>query len=136
MRAVVKDGIALFKPQGFLDGNNSSAFLTIEDIEATTKLNVSMVLVSLKKVIFFNRNGLDIFVKMFVKVRVAHSITIGFCDYDTKKYNAINNFYKQDINFSLFGTYDIALLFSDSYKKIKRMFSFIMKTNLNAQQWL
>jgi len=58
MRAVVKDGVGVFHPQGFLDGNSSAALLSIEDIEATIHLNADMILVSLKKVIFFNRNGL------------------------------------------------------------------------------
>lgn len=116
MRALVKNGIGLFSPQGFLDGNNTSAFLTIEDIEATAKLNVDMILVSLKKVVFFNRNGLDVFVKLFAKVKSNKPISVGFCDYDEKKFKAINNFYKKDITFSLFATHEIAELFSSNYK--------------------
>ncbi|MDQ7044601.1 MAG: chemotaxis protein CheX [Sulfurimonas sp.] len=116
MRALLKDGIGIFSPQGFLDGNNGSSFLSIEDITATTKINADMILVSLKKVIFFNRNGLDVFAKMFAKVREEQSIIVGFCDYDLKKYNAIRNFYKKDLNFSLFGSQDIASLFAASYK--------------------
>ena len=57
MRAVVKDGVGIFYPQGFLDGNNAPSFLTIDDIKATEQLKVDMLLVSLKKVIFFNFNG-------------------------------------------------------------------------------
>jgi len=116
MRAVVKDGIGVFSPQGFLDGNSSSVFLSIEDIAATEKLKVDMILVSLKKVIFFNRNGLDAFVKMFAKVRSKNHATVGFCDYDTKKFDAIMKFYKDDIGFSLFKTYEIASLFSSNFK--------------------
>lgn len=116
MRAIVKDGIGIFSPQGFLDGDNTVMLLTIDDIDATVKLNVNMILVSLKKVIFFNRNGLDIFVKMFSKVRSKNHIKVGFCDYDLKKFNAINNFYKNDISFSLFETQEIASLFSSHFK--------------------
>jgi CheY-specific phosphatase CheX/anti-anti-sigma regulatory factor len=116
MRAVVKDGIGVFTPQGFLDGNSSVMFLSIDDIEATANLNVDMILVSLKKVIFFNRNGLDAFVKMFMKVRTANHATVGFCDYDEKKFNAIGKFYKNDLNFSLFSSYKIATLFASNYK--------------------
>ncbi|MDO8453841.1 MAG: chemotaxis protein CheX [Sulfurimonas sp.] len=116
MRATVKDGMAIFSPQGFLDGNSTSAFLTIEDIDATLKLKVDMVLVSLKRVIFFNRNGLDAFVKMFSKMRLQNHTTVGFCDYDTKKFDAINNFYKNDMNFSLFNTQETAALFTSSFK--------------------
>ena len=120
MRAVVKNGIGIFLPQGFLDGNKTTAFLTIDDIEATKKLQVDMILVSLKKVIFFNKNGLDAFVKMFVKLRAANSTTVGFCDYDSKKYEAILNFYEDNLTFSLFKTEEIASLFSAGFKNQKK----------------
>ncbi len=120
MRAIVKNGIGIFIPQGFLDGNKTSSFLSIEDIEATSNLKVDMILVSLKKVVFFNRNGLDAFVKMFLKVRAANHATVGFCDIDKKKYNAILKFYKDDINFSIFKTEEIATLFAANYKNQNR----------------
>ncbi|SFV56161.1 FIG00470709: hypothetical protein [hydrothermal vent metagenome] len=116
MRAVVKDGIGVFHPQGFLDGTSSVSFLSIEDIEATIHLNADMILVSLKKVIFFNRNGLDSFIKLFQKVRAANHIVVGFCDYDTKKYKTIMKFYDGELTFSLFKTKDIATLFAASFK--------------------
>ena len=116
MRALIKDGIGIFTPQGFLDGNSAASLLSVEDIEATTKSNADMILVSLKKVIFFNRNGLDTFVKMFIKVRASTSATVGFCDYDTIKYNAITKFYEDELNFSLFNTQETATLFATSYK--------------------
>lgn len=116
MRAVVKNGIGVFSPQGFLDGNNSSTFLSLEDIDDTTKLNVDMILVSLKRVIFFNKNGLDVFVKLFKKVRESSGTTVGFCDYDKKKFIAINKFYSTEIGFSLFKSFEIASLFSQSFK--------------------
>ncbi|MGB3961338.1 MAG: chemotaxis protein CheX [Sulfurimonas sp.] len=116
MRAMVKEGIGIFSPQGFLDGNNGNFFLSIEDIEATTKLKVDMVLVSLKKVVFFNRNGLETFVKMLLKVRAANHATVGFCDIDHKKFEAISRFYENDLNFSLFKTQEIASLFAASFK--------------------
>jgi len=116
MRAVLKNGVAIFTPQGFLDGSSGNALLSIDDIQGTIQQNADMVLVSLKKVIFFNRNGLDSFVKMFVKVRASNHCAVGFCDYDTKKYNAITNFYKNDLTFSLFQTQEVAMLFAASYK--------------------
>lgn len=116
MKAVVKNGIATFSPQGFLDGNNTSSFLSVEDIESTVSLNADMILVSLKKVVFFNKNGLDTFVKLFYQIRKRNHATVGFCDYDRKKYEAIRKFYQNDINFSLFKTLDIAYLFSSSFK--------------------
>ena len=116
MKAVVKDSIGIFSPQGFLDGISSNAYLTIDDMEFTAQLKVDMVLVSLKKVIFFNKNGLDIFVKMLKRVRAKNHATVGFCDYDNKKFNAILHFYKDEVTFSLFKTHEIAALFASSFK--------------------
>jgi len=116
MRAVVRDGVGVFTPQGFLDGTSSAALLSIEDIDTTIKLNVDMILVSLKKVIFFNRNGLDVFTKLFQKVRSANHIIVGFCDYDKKKYDTIMKFYKDELMFSLFKTQEVATLFSSNFK--------------------
>ncbi|MBW6488059.1 chemotaxis protein CheX [Sulfurimonas sp.] len=120
MKAVVKNGIAVFSPQGFLDGNSSSAFMSIEDIEAATNLKADMILVSLKKVVFFNRNGLDVFIKLFMKIRKKNHATVGFCDYDAKKYDAIKRFFQNELNFSLFKTLDIAYLFSSSFKNLNK----------------
>lgn len=116
MRPVVKNSVAVFSPQGFLDAGSAGAILCIEDIEATVNLKVDMILVSLKKVVFFNRNGLDAFIKLFHKIRKTNQATVGFCDYDRKKYVAIKNFYRDDVHFSLFKTLDIAYLFSSSFK--------------------
>jgi len=115
MRAIIKDGVGVFHPQGFLDGASSTSILSIDDIEATLKANAGMILVSLSKVIFFNRNGLDAFVKMFHKVREKNHTTVGFCDYDQKKYDAIMKFYKDELFFSLFETQEIATLFASNY---------------------
>ncbi|WP_345992512.1 chemotaxis protein CheX [Sulfurimonas sp. HSL-1716] len=116
MRAVVKDGIGVFYPQGFLDGNNAPSYLTIEDIRATEDLKIDMLLVSLKKVIFFNLNGIDVFVKLLHRIRTKNHISIGICDYDQKKYEAITTYYKDNLSFSLFKTQKTAELFSKSYK--------------------
>lgn len=111
MRAVVKGRIGIFHMQGFLDGNNAPSFLTIDDIKATEELNIDMLLVSLKKVIFFNKNGLDVFVKLLTKIRNEKHIIVGFCDYDHSKYKIINTFYRDSASFSLFKSQEIAELF-------------------------
>jgi len=116
MKAVVKNSIGVFSPQGFLDGNNTSSILSIEDVESTANLKVDMILISLKRVIFFNKNGLDTFMKLFTKVRQKNHATVGFCDYDNNKYKAIKKFYQDEMNFSLFKSIDIAYMFSSSFK--------------------
>ncbi len=116
MRAVVKNSVGIFNPQGFLDGNNTPVLLSIDDIKATEQLKVDMILISLKKVIYFNKNGLDIFVKLLTNFRSKMHVVVGFCDYDKKKYDAIMKFYENNINFSLFRTQKIASLFASSNK--------------------
>ena len=115
MRAVVKDGVGVFYPQGFLDGNNAPSYLTIDDIKATEELKVDMLLVSLKKVIFFNLNGIDVFVKLLLRIRAKNHIAVGLCDYDHKKYEAIKTYYKGNFSFSLFKSLKTAELFSSSF---------------------
>ncbi len=116
MRAVVKNRIGVFHPQGFLDGTTAPSLLTIEDIHATQALNVDMLLVSLKKVIFFNKNGLSVFIKLLNDLHKKSGIIVGLCDFDDKKYTSIMKFYTTDLNFSLFRTYEIATLFGPSMK--------------------
>ena len=115
MRAVVKDGIGIFYPQGFLDGNNAPSYLTLDDIKATEQLKVDMLLVSLKKVIFFNLNGIDVFVKLLLRMRAKNHVSIGICDYDHKKYEAILTYYKENLSFSLFKNSRVAELFSSNF---------------------
>jgi len=116
MRATVKGRVAVFHPQGFLDGNNAPSYLTLDDIRATEGLNVDMLLVSLKKVIFFNKNGLDVFIKLLLNIRSHKHISVGLCDYDSMKFKTINSFYGDNLNFSLFRTEKIAELFAPTNK--------------------
>jgi len=116
MRAVVKNKLGVFSPQGFLDGNNAPVLITIDDIKATEKLDVQMLLVSLKKVIFFNKNGLDSLLQILIKLRNSMHVTIGFCDYNSNKFNAILKFYHKNLNFSLFKDQKIAELFGASLR--------------------
>lgn len=116
MRATVKGRVAIFHPQGFLDGNNAPSFLTIDDIKATEALNIDMLLVSLKKVIFFNKNGLDVFINLLINIRNQKHLSVGLCDYDTAKFKTIQKFYGSSLNFSLFRTEKIAELFVSTNK--------------------
>lgn len=116
MRPTLKNSVALFIPQGFLDGNNTESLLSVEDIKYLEGLNIEMVLVSLKKVIFFNKNGLDAFVKLFSNIRQKKQVMVGFCDYDKTKYDTVLKFYQEDTAFSLFKSIDVAYLFTHGYK--------------------
>jgi len=119
MRAVVKNRIGVFTPQGFLDGTTAPTMLTIEDIQATQALNVDILLISLKKVVFFNKNGLNVFIQLLESVHKKSGTIVGLCDYDDKKYATVMKLYKDSLNFSLFRTYNIATLFAASNKESK-----------------
>ncbi|WP_456380707.1 chemotaxis protein CheX [Hydrogenimonas sp.] len=113
MRPIVKkQRVAYFTPQGFLDGNNASQMITIQDMQAVRAAHVSMVLVSLKKVIFFNKNGIGIVFDALSKMQKELKVVVGFCDYTVKQYEAFFKFFEGDIGFSLFKTLDIAMLFA------------------------
>ena len=117
MRPVVKkQRIALFSPQGFLDSNSAMQVITIQDMQATMNLNVSMVLVSLKKVVFFNKNGIVSLLDIMQKMHKDMNVVVGFCDYNEKQYKAFFNFFENQIPFSLFKTIDIALVFAGGEK--------------------
>lgn len=116
MKPVTKSAITIVSPQGFLDGNNTDTFLTVEDMNHLSKATSEMILVSLKKVIFFNKNGLESFVRFFAKLRKQKSVIVGFCDYDKKKYDTIVKYYGNNLHFSLFKSAEIAYLFTSSFK--------------------
>ncbi|MCK9374378.1 MAG: chemotaxis protein CheX [Sulfuricurvum sp.] len=120
MKPAVKGRVAVFHPQGFLDGNNAPSYVTIDDIKAIEHMNIDMLLVSLKKVIFFNKNGLDVFIKTLLTIRSQKHISVGLCDYDHVKFTTIISFYKNALNFSLFRTEKIAELFAPSNKSDSR----------------
>jgi len=119
MRAVVKNRIGVFHPQGFLDGTTAPALLTLEDIHATEALNIDMLLVSLEKVVFFNKNGINVFIQLLQDLHKKSRIIVGLCDYDEKKFSSILKLYKNDLNFSLFRTQKIATLFASNMKESK-----------------
>ncbi len=115
MRASVKNSVALISPQGFLDANSIDALFNQEDIRHLASLNIEMLLVSLKKVIFFNKNGLGAYLRLFEAVRQKKNIAVGFCDYDKKKFDTILKYYDENISFSLFKTVEMAYLFTPNF---------------------
>jgi CheY-specific phosphatase CheX/anti-anti-sigma regulatory factor len=108
---VIKDKIALFTPEGFLDSTNAAQLISTPDLYALKSHQLSMILVSLKKVVFFNKNGITTLLTYLTKLQKEMHITIGFCDYNEQQYDAFFKFFDKKVSFSLFKTVDIALLF-------------------------
>jgi CheY-specific phosphatase CheX/anti-anti-sigma regulatory factor len=111
MKPIIKNKIATFYPQGFIDNNNASKFITYNDIKYIATANVDAVLISLSKVVFFNKNGLNFFIKALEKAKEECGVIIGFCDYDKRKYEVILDMYEDDLSVNLFNTFENATLF-------------------------
>lgn len=112
MKPVVKNKLAIFYPQGFLDGANAPSYITVADTDYLQNLsNVDGVLISLKKVVFFNKNGLGFLVEVLKKIKKAMKVNIGFCDYNDKIYNNIVKMFQDSMEFCLFKDLKTANLF-------------------------
>ena len=127
MKPIIRKKIVTFYPQGFIDTTNAYFIITDDDInrlffkylikkEAVYETlidDIQMVLVSLKRVVFFNINGIEIILDNMTKIKKRKkSITIGFCDYNNMQYETIHRFYKKNVFFSLYKTFKIATLFT------------------------
>lgn len=111
MRPTLKNGLAIFTPQGFLDGENAKVIIEPQDIQFLVEKGCEAALISLKKVVFFNKRGLTTIVGLLEQVQEKTGSLIGFCDYNLKKYNTILEMYQHKVSFSLFESDAIATLF-------------------------
>jgi len=114
VKPVVKKRIAVFYPQGFIDANNAHFIITEDKINwILKKKDVRMILVSLKRVVFFNINGIRILLdNMKIARKRGPSLIIGFCDYNSMQYETIMRFFDKNIDFSLYKTFKIATMFT------------------------
>ncbi len=122
MRPITKKNIVIFYPQGFLDGLNASVIIEPSDIEFVASKSPKAVFVSLKKIIFFNKKGLSILIDSLKKIQDKIHCSIGFCEFDDKKYKTILSMFDGNLDFSLFENLKVMSLFFnenvDSNKKI------------------
>lgn len=117
MKPIIKKKLATFHPQGFLDGGNARGVIEPQDINFVTSTKCEVILVSLKKIIFFNRRGLSTVLESLQVIGNKLGAMIGFCDYDDKKFNMIMDMYNGHVPFSLFDTEAIGGLFASSSNK-------------------
>ncbi len=117
MKPVVKKKLAIFVPYGFLDGGNAECIIEPNDIEFLKTTKCEVVMVSLKKIIFFNKRGISTVLEALQIINKQIGAVIGFCDYDKKKYKMILDMYNGHVPFSMFDNESIALLFASSLNK-------------------
>lgn len=117
MKPVLKEKLAVFSPQGFLDGGNASSVIEPNDVDFVINSKSEIILVSLKKIIFFNQRGLSIVLESLQKMSNKLGAMIGFCDYDEKKYKMIMDIYHGHVPFTLLDSQEIGELFAGVGKK-------------------
>ncbi|NWF67101.1 MAG: chemotaxis protein CheX [Campylobacterales bacterium] len=111
MRPIVKGSIATFYPQGFIDSQNAPNLMPIPDIQYIMTLDVDVVLMSLKKVIFFNKNGFEFLCDVLNRFKKEKGCIVGFCDYENNIYHSILAMFPKGVSVNLFKTREIASLF-------------------------
>ncbi len=112
MKPIIKNGVAIFHPTGFLDGNNAMTIITPVDESEVILKRPDAVFVSLKKIIFFNKKGIAYLAERLTFIKDACATFVGFCDYDYKKYSSIISMFTNEITFSLLESEDTLFLFA------------------------
>ncbi len=132
MRPVFKKNSAIFNPQGFLDGLNASTFIEPSDINFTISKKPKAVVISLKKVVFFNKKGLSILMDAVRLIQDKIHCSIGICEYDKKKYETILSMFDNELDFSLFENLKVLALFFDENIDLER--KILVYSNDNEQK--
>jgi len=112
MKPIIKNSVAIFYPSGFLDGNNAMTIITGPDENEIISKKPDAIFVSLKKIIFFNKKGIAYLAERLTFLKDECVAFVGFCDYDSKKYNSIMDMFANEITFSLIESEDILYLFA------------------------
>jgi CheY-specific phosphatase CheX len=77
----------------------------------------------LKKVVSFNKKGISVLIESLMRVREGCGTIVGFCDYNEKKYKMILDMFEKGLDFTLFDSTEVALMFLgddvSSYKEKK-----------------
>jgi len=104
MRPVVKDNIAIFTLQGFVDSSFAESFLGVSDFQYVNSLKVKGIFISLKNVIFFNKKGIESLMDLlerFKKERLPEHVMVGFCNYTPDNYKIILNMFDKSLKIDL-----------------------------------
>ena len=113
MKPIIKKGkVAVFVPQGFLDSVNTAKVITMQDMQPLISNKFNMVVVSFKRVIHFNTNGMKMLADILKKISKDAGSTVGFCDYTELQYRAFLKTYSVEIPFCLFETLETALIYA------------------------
>lgn len=134
MKPTIRQRFAIFTPQGFLDGSNAPEIIPMQDFQYTLKLDVEGVLISLQRVIMFNKNGIATLADQLQKFEKEMNVLVGFCDYSEKTYYLVQKVFAGDsIYFSMFESFEAATLFAGT-SKVKKNASVLVWHDEKSQR--
>jgi len=111
MKVNFKGKIAILSPFGFLDGDISKYEINKFERDLILAKRFDCILISLKKVVHFNRLGLNLILQIVTEIARRIEANVAFCDYDEAKFKALKDIPTQGFSYSLFETQEIAGLF-------------------------
>ncbi|ASM35350.1 prephenate dehydrogenase [Campylobacter sputorum subsp. bubulus] len=120
MTPVLKNSVAIFSPIGFVDGAMSKTIIDSNDMLYLKEKMPVCVFISFKKVIFFNKIGFNNIINTLQNIKEELKISIGLCDYNEKMFKSFFDMSDQSINYSLFETLEVGMLFYDKSNENKK----------------
>lgn len=111
MIPLIKNNIAIFSPIGFIDGEMSKTIITPSDFTFLKEKMPICIFISFKKVIFFNKIGFNNTINLLQDIKKELKINIALCDYNEKMFKSFFDMADQNINYYLFETAEIGMLF-------------------------
>lgn len=131
MRLVFKSALCVLHPFGFL--NSKTFSLSDESVELIGAKRSECVLISLKNVIYFDKNTITSMIALLQEISSKLGVAIGFCDYQAYKHKLILKYCGIMVQFSLFETQETALLFFGRIKQ-EQLENRILLFNSNVQK--
>lgn len=117
MKPVVKNQVALFTPQGFIDGNNAPLVFEQNDVNYALRAGAKALVVSLEKAVMFNKNGYGFLEEAMETMVRKHGVETGFCDYAPRVYDQIMAFCGQSPKVNLYQSSKVMDLFLGTRKR-------------------
>ena len=91
MKVNFKGKIAILSPFGFLDGDISKYEINKFERDLILAKRFDCILISLKKVVHFNRLGLNLILQIVTEIARRIEANVAFCDYDEAKFKALKD---------------------------------------------
>ncbi|MEF3191274.1 MAG: hypothetical protein K6347_01800, partial [Campylobacterales bacterium] len=111
MKPVIKEGVALISPQGFLDGNSAPAVFGLSETSYLEMAKVRGLFISFKSILFFNSNAIGYLTNVLEMVASKQKIMVGFCDYNPQQYDLLTKYLGDEAMLTLFESFELAQIY-------------------------